>query len=120
MDEDVFPNPTAFIPDRWLSQTNKTYLDSSEVIPDMNQDKITIANFPDIIFSIGAHSCLGRSMAFLILSVMIAMIVNEFELHLDEGTEITSDGYLPSIIELTLKPKNSLQIQFEKRENHFK
>ncbi|CAH0051637.1 unnamed protein product [Clonostachys solani] len=60
-DEDIFPDPEAFKPERWLDPANRRKMESS-FIP----------------FSAGSRSCLGRNITYLEQVIVLASIVHRY------------------------------------------
>lgn len=77
---DVFPNPDSFIPSRWENPTREQ-LDAFQP------------------FSLGKQNCVGQSLARAETTSIIARIISEFEISVDDSAgPITCDFFL------TLKP----------------
>ena len=68
-DERLFKNASAFIPERWLT-------DDEEHTPSEKE----LQNLKDFVlpFSLGGRVCIGRNLAFMELSVVIAALVMGF------------------------------------------
>ncbi|XP_078373566.1 cytochrome P450 27C1-like [Oculina patagonica] len=74
-DEDVFPDPEEFKPERWLrEQSNK-----------FNQAKEVFASIP---FGFGTRMCIGRRVAELELHLLLARIVQQFEIQYPPDAEM--------------------------------
>ena len=71
-DSRLFSEPTTFIPERWLPDSN-TYPEERR-------------NLKDFVlpFSLGGRACIGRNLAYMELSIVIAALVLKFEWSLDE------------------------------------
>ena len=69
-DPTLFPNPEAFDPDRWFDQAQ-------------------IANLREYVqpFSIGGRACIGRNLAMIELTKVIATVVNRYDVELVNGQE---------------------------------
>jgi len=80
---EVFPEPDSFIPSRWKDPTREQ-LDAFQP------------------FSMGKQNCVGQSLARAEITSIIARIISEFELSVDEPSSITSEFFL------TLKPVNAI------------
>ncbi|KAI7881839.1 cytochrome P450 [Lichtheimia hyalospora FSU 10163] len=95
MNQGVFPKPHEFNPFRW--------------IPDNNLPHDKQHEFPDLSFTLGPHSCLGKNLAILELRTVIACTINQFTMSLKPGNIIDTK------IVLTTKPRNGVWVHFEKR-----
>lgn len=92
MNQDVFPNPHEFDPYRWI-----------------RKDDDKQHEFPDLSFTLGPHSCLGKNLAILELRTVIACTINQFTMSLQPGNIIDTK------IVLTTKPRNGVWVNFERR-----
>lgn len=92
MNPRVFPDPDKFDPTRWLENSFN--------------DQHT---FPELSFTLGQHSCLGKNLAILELRTVIACTVNEFKCTLKPGNRIETK------VVLTTKPRYGVWAQFERR-----
>ncbi|KAG1440817.1 hypothetical protein G6F56_011759 [Rhizopus delemar] len=113
MNPETFPEPEKFNPSRWLRpETGEDHafdnMDSSSSSTDRFTPE-TQYKFPDIAFTLGQHSCLGKNMAILELRMVIACTVNQFIFELKEGCQIDTK------IVLTTKPRNGVWVNFKKR-----
>ncbi|KAI8344645.1 cytochrome P450 [Chlamydoabsidia padenii] len=102
MNPAIFPNPDDFNFDRWLDDTSNGF---DDMAANDNQQH----RFPDITFTLGQHSCLGKNLAILELRTMIALTINQFTMSLQPGNRIETK------IVLTTKPKNGVWVNFERR-----
>ncbi|CAO3622767.1 unnamed protein product [Cunninghamella blakesleeana] len=137
MNASIFPNPNEFNIDRWLvpSSSSSNEKDTSTTVNDHHYGFDSMNNkqngssstsslnnigihhitpetqylFPDITFTLGQHSCLGKNLAILELRTIIATTINQFKFSLQPGNKIETK------IVLTTKPKNGVWINFEKR-----
>ncbi|KAI8056259.1 cytochrome P450 [Syncephalis plumigaleata] len=64
MNPDVFPDPTAFIPERWLTSS---------------PDQLTIMQRHWLTFSIGPRACIGRNLAWMELRLAIVELLRYFQ-----------------------------------------
>lgn len=64
-DPRIFPDPLVFKPERWLESTK-------EELVRMNQNSLT--------FGLGSRSCIGQRLAMMVLRVVIASIVRNFNI----------------------------------------
>jgi cytochrome P450 len=80
---EVFPEPDSFIPSRWENATREQ-LEAFQP------------------FSLGKQNCVGQSLARAETTSIIARIISEFELSVDESSSISSEFFL------TLKPVNAI------------
>lgn len=118
MNSTIFPDPDKFDPTRWLrpedkfndgvenafdNMTSENEHDTSSVTPE------TQYNFPDLSFTLGAHSCLGKNLAILELRTVIACTMNQFTCKLKEGSVIDTK------VVLTTKPRYGVWVHFQKR-----
>ena len=68
----LFPDPPAFIPERWLkNEDDNTY--HTSVIEQQNLKEFVLP------FSLGGRACIGRNLAYMELSIVIAAMVLGFE-----------------------------------------
>jgi cytochrome P450 len=96
--EELWPKPLEFNPTRFIE------LDSN------NDAKIKeYSPFQFSAFQAGPRLCLGKNVAIMEASTMLAMIVNKFQLKLKPGVEVT---YFDS---LTLPMKNPLLMSVHRR-----
>ena len=84
-DENRFPNPEKFFPERHLDQNGKFYKNSNQ-----------------LTFSIGGRSCLGRQLAVLELLVTTVTLFQRFKFRLPAGIEPDMRGKST----ISLRPKN--------------
>ena len=93
-DQRWFPDPESFEPDRFDPKNSKR-LDRLAYIP----------------LGMGPHVCLGRALATIILTSILARILQEFRLELPIGqTEIASQ------VGIVIKPANGLPLTVRRRE----
>lgn len=78
-DESLFQDPWMFIPERWLEGTDPDYKPSEE----------ETANLKTYVqpFSLGGRSCIGRNMAYMDLSIVIAALVMAFDWELRDPSQ---------------------------------
>lgn len=70
-DEQVFPHPREFIPDRFLESDGKTLKRCDEVVP----------------FSLGKRSCIGESLARLELFIIFTYLMQKYKFEIDQTQE---------------------------------
>ncbi|ORX59678.1 cytochrome P450 [Hesseltinella vesiculosa] len=109
MNPDIFPDPEKFNIDRWIPPA--TFVPGDE----NSQDDISWTpenqhRFPDVSFTLGQHSCLGKHLAILELRTVIASAINQYRMTLAPWNKIETK------IVLTTKPKNGVWVHFDKRE----
>ncbi|KAI9261035.1 cytochrome P450 [Sporodiniella umbellata] len=116
MNPEIFPNPDTFDPWRWIEPEQNLEEEGKQkealVNGSYTTDHFTPETqykFPDISFTLGQHSCLGKNMAVLELRTVIACTVNQFTFKLREGCHIDTQ------IVLTTKPRNGVWVHFTKR-----
>lgn len=118
MNPDIFPNPDKFDPTRWLRPEDKINSGVENGFDSMTSDNIrdpssvtpeTQYNFPDLSFTLGTHSCLGKNLAILELRTVIACVMNQFTCTLKEGSVIDTK------VVLTTKPRFGVWVHFQKR-----
>ena len=80
-DENVFLQPTAFRPERWLRDKTEDNLKSNM----FNEAKEVFSSLP---FGFGTRMCIGRRIAELELHLLLARIVQQFEIHYPPGAEL--------------------------------
>lgn len=78
-DEKLFKEPWTFIPERWLGGSDPDYSPSAE----------ETANLKAYVqpFSLGGRSCIGRNMAYMDLSIVIAGLVMAFDWELHDPNQ---------------------------------
>ncbi|XP_061923361.1 sterol 26-hydroxylase, mitochondrial isoform X2 [Entelurus aequoreus] len=75
MDESVFPDPHAFLPERWLRG---------------GEEKAKPHPFGSVPFGFGVRACLGRRVAELEMYLLLVTLIKEFEVRPDPaGTVVT-------------------------------
>ena len=91
-DSRLFSEPNTFIPERWVSDSN--------VYPDER------GNLKDFVlpFNLGGRACIGRNLAYMELSIVIAALVLTFEWTLDGGKHGGGNG-LEIVERLNSHPK---------------
>ncbi|KAI8056658.1 cytochrome P450 [Syncephalis plumigaleata] len=83
--ESVFPNPTVFNPDRWIT--------TPEELAELKQHWVA--------FSVGPRSCIGRSLAWMELRLAVVELVRRF-------TFTPIDGYnMTPVFHFILRPKDA-------------
>ena len=95
MNEALFQDASAFIPERWLAE--------SDVFATSKQEQ---RNLKDYVhpFSLGSRACIGRNLAYMELSIVIAALVLRFEWELAvEGDMVTVERFNSNPKELMVK-----------------
>jgi len=102
-DEEYYPQPYTFYPERWLEGTN-------EVFEDLNEAGKQKTQMPEMTFSWGAHSCLGKNLAVLELRAITSMLLNNYKFNVVEGfkMEVKMEGLC--------KPKNGVYLTLSSRD----
>ncbi|XP_067001961.2 probable cytochrome P450 49a1 [Anabrus simplex] len=88
LDEQNFPQPTRFIPERWIKGS---------------EEQQTAHPFVFIPFGFGARMCLGRRFAELEMGILLARVVRNFRLEYDQELKIRSTLINNMISPLNLK-----------------
>jgi len=92
-DAEIFPNPTKFIPERWLRGSSKHHRTHS---------------YANVTFGHGPRMCVGRRFAELELSLLAIKILQRFKLEYhDEDIDLATS--------FTNKPNRKVRIRFVKR-----
>lgn len=100
LNEDLFSNASAFVPERWLAHAD-----------DRSPYGAQLSNLRDFVlpFSIGPRACIGRNLAYMELSIVVAALVLAFEWELDgekhEDTGFGEEGGLEVVERLNANPK---------------
>ena len=91
-DRRLFSEPQKFIPERWLPD--------ADIYPDEHH------NLKDFVhpFSLGGRACIGRNLAYMELSIVIAALILEFEWSLDDSVHGGDKG-IEIIERLNSNPK---------------
>ncbi|ELU02696.1 hypothetical protein CAPTEDRAFT_199669 [Capitella teleta] len=92
-DPELFSNPDEFIPERWLRGSRSL-------------DHHPFASLP---FGFGARSCIGQRMAKLEMHILLAKVIQNFKLNVDESRE-----FKPSLRTL-LTPGDCVPVEFTDR-----
>jgi cytochrome P450 len=70
--EQYFPQPFEFRPERWIQE-------------EVGQEAVTQASSAIATFSIGPRNCVGKSFAFVEMTMAMASIISEFEFRVARG-----------------------------------
>ena len=99
-DENIFTDAQEFKPERWLRDNNQNskFIDAKEV-------------FSSIPFGFGTRMCLGRRIAELELHLLLARIVQQFDIRYPPGAEEVE----PLVRGLTI-PDRPVRVKFVDRE----
>lgn len=92
--KEIYSDPLAFIPDRWLSIQPSVF----EFTP----------------FSGGPRMCIGSSFAMQELKVILALILQRYRLEFVTGTRVDR------LVHVTLTPKNGMPMIVHKQDRQFK
>lgn len=77
----LFTNPDQFVPERWLPIGERPAIYHSDVLT---------ASKP---FSVGFHSCLGQSLAWVELRLAMTRLLWAFDFWVDEADEVNYDDF---------------------------
>ncbi|XP_072274108.1 sterol 26-hydroxylase, mitochondrial-like [Pyxicephalus adspersus] len=89
-DENNFPDPNNFLPQRWL-----------------RDNKVKNNPFSSIPFGYGVRACLGRRIAELEMHLALSRIINKYEIRPDpQGVEV------PAMARIVLTPSRPINLQF--------
>jgi cytochrome P450 len=91
--EEVYPDPLAFNPDRWLT--------------------IQPSVFAFTPFSGGPRMCIGSSFAMQELKVILALVLQRYRLEFISGTRVDR------LVHVTLTPKNGMPMIIHKQDREF-
>jgi cytochrome P450 len=91
---EIYPDPFAFIPDRWLT--------------------IQPSVFEFTVFSGGARMCIGSSFALQELKVILALVLQSYRLEFIPGSRVDR------LVHVTLTPKNGMPMIIRKNDRQFK
>lgn len=97
-DPEVFPNPDAFLPDRWIDIKN--YRSDTKIL--------------FMPFSSGPRACLGKSLAMIELSLITATLVRSFQVKPSPAT--TADSMSMKDHFLVLPKGGACDLVFERRD----
>ncbi|RUS16717.1 cytochrome P450 [Endogone sp. FLAS-F59071] len=100
-----FPNPFIFDPNRWLTSSSEAF----EELDTYNTQAPSKKSLPELVFSAGAHACLGRNLAMLEIRVLLMFVINRFDIAPKEGTK------LDTVFKLTLLPKEGVWLTLKDR-----
>ncbi|XP_073330230.1 cytochrome P450 [Pagrus major] len=94
-DENIFPDPHAFMPQRWLRGVD---------------DKYKLHPFGSVPFGFGVRACLGRRVAELEMYLLLSRLIKQYEVRPDPaGTTVTP------ITRTLLCPAKPINLQFVDR-----
>lgn len=100
-----FPNPFTFYPNRWLASSSEAFEELDTFAFQASSKK----SLPELGFSVGAHACLGRNLAMLELRVLLAFVINRFDITPKEGTKLDTK------FKVTLLPKDGVWLTLKDR-----
>ena len=90
--EQLFPNPEFYNPDRWLGDAGK------ELGPYF------------LAFSAGARGCIGRNISYLEQTVALASVIHRYDI------ELVNPGFVPEMIEMNNLHPSELPIRLCRRQ----
>jgi len=92
--EEYYPEPSKFKPERFMAAQSES------------DEAATAVSFA---FSLGAHSCLGKSLALLEIRTVLSLLLKQFRFNF-------APGFKPDIvIELTMLPKDGMKMVVSER-----
>ncbi|KAK5938464.1 hypothetical protein PMZ80_009435 [Knufia obscura] len=77
-DEEAYPEPYTFRPERWIPQDAETHLAEPTSLQDPGQ--ITKAREAFCAFSLGSRGCVGKQLAYMELCLVLARVLWTFDL----------------------------------------
>lgn len=78
--EDYFPEPYTFRPERWLLR--------SQDPAGVSAEELALQQFAYAPFSVGRASCVGKSLAYPDISIVLARLVWLHEMRLEPGAKL--------------------------------
>ncbi|KAI8581606.1 hypothetical protein K450DRAFT_22102 [Umbelopsis ramanniana AG] len=97
---EIFKQPMAFLPERWLDEDEDMFNDL-----DANGKDKGLMNSTYLTFSKGTHLCLGMNLAYLEMRIVIAYLVTHFD--------ITYDGPIPKTVGMIVAPEDEILFNFQ-------
>ena len=73
---EYFPDPYVFWPERWMAES------------EVSQSDVARAQAAFCAFGVGRASCIGRTLAYLELSILLARIVWLYDMRLQDGSDL--------------------------------
>ncbi|KAI9288223.1 cytochrome P450 [Umbelopsis sp. AD052] len=97
---EIFKQPLAFLPERWLAEDEDMFNDL-----EANGADKGLMNSTYLTFSKGTHLCLGMNLAYLEMRIVISYLVTHFN--------ITYDGPIPQTVGMIVAPKDEILFNFQ-------
>lgn len=89
--DEIYPEPFVFKPERWLTKTEDPEEGSSEA-------DVARAESGFCAFSTGSRGCVGKNMAWLEMQIVLAKLVYSLEIRADPSGDLTGAG-APGLVE---------------------
>ncbi|KAL4883828.1 cytochrome P450 [Aspergillus karnatakaensis] len=81
--EDIFPHPFEFMPERWILDENTT------------QEQLDLRLKMWVPFSVGARACIGKAFTQTLFSITVASVMRKYDFRVADGPEGASGGGHP-------------------------
>jgi cytochrome P450 len=101
-DPTIYPDPDRFMPERYYTE---------EGLEEAQEDEGTNKKIvPLLTFSMGAHTCIGKYLAFLELRILLIELLQKFTWKVDPNHVVDT------CISLTMRPKDGMPLIFKRRQ----